>query len=61
LPEAMKLSRHLTAASAGGFSNAIRDALARPRKLTDELKSYLAGESWENKADYFVNFVLEGI
>jgi hypothetical protein len=66
LPEARRLSAFLRVSDRDGFVAAAEAALAEAAERKGkgpgpELKAFLAGESWEGKADSFCRWSLEGL
>ena len=67
LPEAVRLEAYLTLAPSDRFAEAVAEALARsgnaaPAPAADlGREAFLEGESWDAKADAFLNRILDGV
>jgi len=61
LPEAEKLAPYLTIATRDDFSDAVRSVLTQTPRPSSAMREMLLSESWERKAEQFLQFVLDGI
>jgi glycosyltransferase involved in cell wall biosynthesis len=61
LPEAVKLEKYLTISDPDSFCDAISHVLQGRPTSAVALKELLSPESWEIKAQQFLDFVLEGL